>query len=282
MWTEAMLWIQTQQRLFHDELTGALSTLADGGGQQTAWALILASFLYGVLHAAGPGHGKVILTTYLTTHRETLRRGIGLAAASAACQGATAIVLVYGLVTVAGLLPRDASRAADWSERASFALVILIGALLSLRALRRMVPPLRPTGPHAHGHDCGCGHAHAPSAEQVAHSGDLKSMAGVVLSIGLRPCTGALLMLAFANATGLAWAGVASVAAMSAGTAIAVAALALLAVTARGWVGRMVGREGGGWSLPLDGLALGGGLLLVVVGWSLLSASFGPVHPLGL
>ncbi|MCB2100711.1 MAG: hypothetical protein KDE22_07575 [Rhodobacterales bacterium] len=289
--TRAVVWIAEQQRHFHRALTGGLDSLSNGGGLAAAWGLIGASFLYGVFHAAGPGHGKAILTTYLLTHRERLARGVGLAAAAAACQGITAVVLVYGLITLAGLVPREATAAALWSERASYGLVMAVGALLMWRALRRLWARSRSAPPshhHDHDHDHGpaCGHDHGPSADQIGATAGWRASVGLVLSIGLRPCSGAIVVLVFAAALGLAWAGIAAVAAMSLGTMLAVAGLALLAVGARQWAARLAARGGnsGGAVLQRAGdlVALAGGAVVVVLGLGLVMASFAPAHPLGL
>ena len=278
LWSEMIGWIYTQQRIFHQELIDGLRGLTNGGGTAAAWALISASFLYGVFHAAGPGHGKAVLTTYLVTHREQMKRGVLLAVISAFTQGVVAIVLVYGLILVAGWLPEGtkATDAASWSERASFALLMALGGYLVYRAVRSGLKRWR-------GQEAGCcGHSHAPSGEQIAATGSFRATLGVVLSIGLRPCTGGVLVLVFAQIAGLYWAGVAAVVAMSAGTAIAVSALAFAAVNARSFAGRLVAGRGGSWLLSADLVALGGGVVLALIGYSLLLASFGPRHPLGL
>ncbi|MDF1585782.1 nickel/cobalt transporter [Marinimicrococcus flavescens] len=289
----ATAWIMEQQRAFHQELTQGLKTIEAGGGTAAAMGLVTASFLYGVFHAAGPGHGKAVLSAYLLTHKESMTRGLWLAAAAALCQGLTAIVLVYGLIGLAGWLPREASTAVAWSERLSYMLVLLLGGLLAARAARALVSAVRAgiAGParlqhheHEHEHGCGCGHAHTPSAEQLAGATDLRAMLGLILSIGLRPCSGAVLVLVFAHVTGLAWAGIAAVAAMSAGTALAVAGLAFLAVNARHWaVALAVGRQGrAAYRVAAALAALGGGIAIIAVGLSLMAASFAPAHPLGL
>ena len=276
LWSQMIGWIYTQQRIFHQELIDGLRGLTNGGGTAAAWALISASFLYGVFHAAGPGHGKAVLTTYLVTHREQMKRGVFLAAMAAFTQGLVAIVLVYGLILVAGWLPRETTEAVSWSERASFALLTALGGYLVYRAVRSGLKRWR-------GQEAGCcGHSHAPSGEQIAATGSFRATLGVILSIGLRPCTGGVLVLVFAQIAGLYWAGVAAVAAMSAGTAIAVSALAFAAVNARSFAGRLVAGRGGSWVLSADLVALGGGVILALIGYSLLLASFGPRHPLGL
>lgn len=292
----ATAWVMEQQRAFHRELTRGLTSLQEGGGLAAGLGLVVASFLYGVFHAAGPGHGKAVLSAYLLTHPERLRRGLWLSATAALCQGLTAILLVHGLIGLAGWLPREATGAAAWSERLSYLLVLALGTMLALRALRSLVAAIRARrGAHAghaghhhdshHHHDaCGCGHAHAPSAEQIAGTAGLRASAALVLSIGLRPCSGAVLVLVFARVTDLAWAGIAAVAAMSAGTALAVAALALLAVNARHWATSLVAGRQGATSLRVASAlaALAGGVAIMAVGLSLVSASFAPAHPLGL
>ena len=166
----------------------------------------------------GPATGKAVLTTYLLTQKQHAARGVLLAAAASFCQGATAVVLVYGLVGLAGWLSRETSTAVAWSERLSYVLVILVGALLAGRAA---VDLASTAGRRATA--CGHGHAHVPSVAQVARAADLRTALALVLSIGLRPCSGAILVLALAQAAGLAWIGVAAVGAMSMGAAMATA-----------------------------------------------------------
>lgn len=281
------IWIYTQQRIFHRELTGHLRALAGGAEWSVGAALIGASFLYGLFHAAGPGHGKAVMTGYLVTHKETVRRGVILAVAAAFCQGLVAIIIVYGFVTMAGLLPRETQTAILWSERASFFLVALIGAFLLYRGfvgLKRRIQAAPQchdrSHDHSHDHTHDCGHVHMPAAEQVARASDFKTLLGIVLSIGIRPCTGAVIVLVFAKATALAWVGVAAVAAMSLGTAVAIASLAAMAVGSRGFVSRLsiTPPKYAGHVAELA-TVLGGGLILVV-GLSLLSSAFGTAHPI--
>ena len=80
LWDRTMAWIFAEQRAWHHDLVAQMRGLGDGG-QATAqtivpWALILASFLYGLFHAAGPGHGKVVLASYLLSHRQRVGRGV--------------------------------------------------------------------------------------------------------------------------------------------------------------------------------------------------------------
>ena len=286
-WGLAIAWVMDQQRLFHRELADHLRALETGGSAAATWALVTVSFLYGVFHAAGPGHGKAVIATYLVTHESRLSRGIGLAVASSLCQGMVAVLLVTGLIFIAGWLPREAQAAVTWAERLSFGLLAAMGVLFAGRAVVGLARPIRSqqlhmlaTSAHEHGPSCGC--SHGPSAHQVEHAHGLRATLGVILSVGLRPCSGAVLVLALANVLDLAWAGIAAVAAMSAGTAITVATLAVVTVKARHWAATLLGGQNQRYRWVGGALALMGGIAIFLLGASLLIASFGPAHPLRL
>ena len=107
LWARTTIYIRTQQRELHRELAGAIKAVRRDGAA-AAWTLIVLSFLYGVFHAAGPGHGKMVISTYLLTHKSALRRGLWLSAAASLTQGLTAIVLVLVLVALIGWTRSDA------------------------------------------------------------------------------------------------------------------------------------------------------------------------------
>ncbi|MGP1394974.1 MAG: nickel/cobalt transporter [Inquilinaceae bacterium] len=296
LWARGIAWVLEQQRLLHAELATGLRGL-EGGGGAAAWGLVLTGFLYGVFHAAGPGHGKAVIATYLVAEKQSIRRGVGLVAAASVLQGVVAVTLVYGFIYLAGWLPRDTAAAVGWSERVSFVLVVAIGAALVVRAMRRVGPLVRrmvssnaavaagASGVDVSGHDhahAACGHAHVPTADQIDRARDLRTSVGAVLSIGLRPCTGAVLVLVLARVAGLPWAGVGAVAAMSAGTAVAVGVLAVLVVALRDRAAALVPGHQTRWQMSAGVVTLAGGAVLMALGGSLLAASFAPSHPLGL
>jgi ABC-type nickel/cobalt efflux system permease component RcnA len=276
----AISWIWTQQRKFHRRLTSELSGLA--GKEGSALWLVLVSFLYGIFHAAGPGHGKAVLTTYLLTHGRELRRGVAMASATALMQGTTAVVLVYGLILAADWLPRETRSAVDWTERLSFLLVAAIGLYLLYNGLRGVMSSLRKSHPAEHSGDT----LDQPDTIQPAEIKKARTwgaVLGVVFAVGLRPCSGAVLILIFAHVMHIHWAGIAAVAAMSIGTAITVSTLALLAVNARHWALAFTEHSSPKWWRVGGGvMVLLGGALVFAVGLSLLIYSFDQQHPLGL
>lgn len=279
-------WLMENQRAFHAGLAAQLRGLAAKSSATAAWGLATVSFLYGVFHAAGPGHGKAVVAAYLFTHESRLARGLWLAAASSLCQGVVAVAVVYGLIYLAGWVPRETRLAVAWSERLSFTLLATMGAVLAVGAARRLLalwrrPALAPVEAAL-----SCRHGILPPpalvAATLATSGGWRASAGLVLSIGLRPCSGAVLVLALAKTLDLALAGVAAVLAMAVGTAATVALLAVLTVKARKWTLSMVLRDATAVQTTGDLLGLLGGVAIAAIALSLLAGSVAPAHPLGL
>ncbi len=274
-WAQAIAWIITTQRQLHDGLAAALGAV-QAEGSIAAPALIWLGFLYGVFHAAGPGHGKIVITTYLATQKETLGRGIALAATSSLLQGLTAIAAVFTTVLLLEQTTRQSQRLASNVELVSFALVAALGAFLVFRHARRLYHS-KTTTPCS---TCGHHHHHAPPPDKAGPT----ALLAAILSIGLRPCTGAILVLVLAIALDLRTAGIAAVIAMSAGTALTTAALATLATLARDQAARLathLDTDQTRLTRMADTIALLGGLALLAMGASLLHTTLTmPAHPL--
>ncbi|WP_245904588.1 nickel/cobalt transporter [Billgrantia lactosivorans] len=267
------------QRDFHRALTLAITEFS-GTPSPGAWAGLLGiSFGYGVFHAAGPGHGKAVLTTYLLSQGGAVRRALGLSFAASLLQGLVAIGLVVVLVHGLGWVTRQAMGSVAWVEQASFLMVALLGAWLCLRAVRQL---RRPAGSHehhaahhdhdhdhdhAHDHAC-CGGQHHVDPHQAA---DWRTALATVVAIGIRPCSGGVLLLGAATLLGQFVVGVAAVMVMALGTALTVSGLALASVLARGWAERQLARQSGMLRVGrlLSWAALGGGLAIMTLGISL-------------
>lgn len=261
------------QAELHRELSLLVRALQGEEAGRAFLALMGVAFLYGVLHAAGPGHGKAVIAAYLVASRARLRRGVLLAFLSAAAQGVTAIVLVGGLGLLFGLQASSLRL-----EQASYLVIAGIGAWLLLRQLSGRGSacghdhgPGRDHGPGHHDHDHHGHHHHgaactaSPPPPRIEEGPwwRLLPMAG---AIGLRPCLGAVLVLLFAVGQGVFPAGVAAVVAMSAGTAITVATLALLTVVAREGALKLAGGSGRAGGLLARGFGVLGALLLLFLG----------------
>lgn len=291
---EKLSWIYQKQAAFYKELTGIVKRAKDDGG--AVWALVGLSFLYGVFHAAGPGHGKVVISSYVLANEQSARRGMTISFLAAFLQGLVAVALIGFAVFLLDLTSLAIAEATAWFERISYALIAGLGIYLLWQKgvrpyLRRAPVPAHVLHAHAHAHvhahgtDCGHNHHHHGDHDAACgcggHAADpatlktpltLRSAWAAILSVGLRPCSGALIVLVFAAAQGLFMVGVASAFAMALGTAITVAVLATVAIGAKGLATAYLSVDGrAGW--VFKGVELLGASLVFLLGVTLLAAS---------
>jgi nickel/cobalt transporter (NicO) family protein len=121
-----------------------------------------------------------------------------------------------------------------------------------------------------HDHGSAWGHAHAPEPQELAGPGGWKRGLTAIIAVGLRPCSGAILVLVFTLAQGLFWAGVVATFVMGLGTAITVAAIAVLSVIAASWAERFASTRGGYGMLFMRGIEVAAALLITAFGALLL------------
>jgi nickel/cobalt exporter len=323
-------WILAKQAVFYRELSGTIRLAKSDGS--ALWTLMGISFVYGIFHAAGPGHGKAVISSYLVANEETWRRGITLSFASAVMQSLTAIAIVGIAAVLLGATAGLMGDAVRVIEIVSYGLIVLLGArllwvkgrgfLAALRALKaepenaagsarddhvlcghehdatchqhrfeyahtpKRALHHRPEDAGAHQclHDHGCahnhdaepdvlpwGHAHGPEPEELAGPGGWRRGLSAIVAVGLRPCSGAIIVLVFALAQGLFWAGIASTFVMGLGTAITVATIATLAVGAKAVAKRFARESVGYGSVLMRGVEVGAAVLVVTFGVLLLT-----------
>jgi nickel/cobalt transporter (NicO) family protein len=334
-----MNWINVQQQGFYRSLTGALKAMREDGGK--LWILVGLSFAYGVFHAAGPGHGKAVISSYMLANEVTLRRGIVLSFVSAFLQAFTAIAVMALVFLVLRGTAVSMTDATWFLEVTSYGLITLFGAWLLWKKAGPRVAGLVGLNParslsaahahshghhghahahasahvhhehghahehhadhhhhdhhhgpsghahasaqahhshahhsHAHGEVCEtCGHSHAPDPAMISGERfNWRTAWSAVAAVGMRPCSGALIVLSFAFLNGLWAGGVLSVFAMAIGTAITVSALATLAVTAKNWAVAVAGDGRAGNRIHAS-IEIFGAALVFLLGLTLLAAS---------
>jgi nickel/cobalt exporter len=318
-------WIMLKQAEFYKGLSGAIRAAKTDGS--ALWVLFGLSFGYGLFHAAGPGHGKAVISSYVVANRETWWRGVVLSFASAMVQAAVAVAVVGIAAVLLNATAATMKTTVYWIEVISYSLIIAIGLrlvwakgramLATWRDLRRPKTVGAAATPahlhdhhdhahhdhgghthHAHGHahhghahhdhahdhhhhdhdhahcdhDHGSAwsHAHAPEPSELAGPGGWKRGLSAIIAVGLRPCSGAILVLVFTLAQGLFWAGVVATFVMGLGTAIMVAAIAVFSVLATNWAERFASTRGGLGMLFMRGLEVAAALLITAFGVLLL------------
>lgn len=297
-------WLLAKQAEFYRQMSSTIRAAKSDGS--AVWTLLFISFAYGIFHAAGPGHGKAVIASYLVANRETARRGIALSFASALMQSLVAILIVGVSAWILNATAKTMCRAEGAIEIASYALIALFGLRLIWVKGRTFIRTLQATQPvpaiagvpydhhdhdhhhhHAHDHhhhdqaharhhghddvhDEHCGHSHGPTPSELAGPGGWRRGFAAILTVGIRPCSGAILVLVFALAQGLFWAGIAATFLMGLGTAITVAAIAIIAVFAKDIAGRLSAGGDGGGALFMRGIEFGAAALVLLFGAGLL------------
>ena len=262
-WNAFIQWCLATQITLHRYLVMYLLQLNNHEYSGGLW-LLVGAFLYGVLHAIGPGHGKFIVTTYLSTNKESLLAARVVPFIGSLMQGISAILFVFILAVGFNLASGDLSTSRWYVEKISavmigaFGLFIIYQALRSLRPRRLAISALKPL--HQHGENCGCGHH---GVGTLLAESDWKTRLGVILAIGARPCSGAIMILMFANALGIVTWGIAAVMTMALGTALSILGLSLAVRYARERTVAMFGGVSGPrWVIPAVKIA--GGAMLIV------------------
>lgn len=314
-------WIFAEQAAFYRSLSGFIRASREDGAAM--WGLFGISFVYGIFHAVGPGHGKAVISSYLVANEETWRRGVVLSFASAGIQAVVAIIVVAIAAVLLGATAKAIGLTVHLVEIVSYSLVVLIGLrllyvkgrafLIASRELTwRPAPDLAfvsvpaaairaPTfqfsskrpgamamraaqcqldGCVAHGFQCegdhdhhasAWGHAHGPEPAALAGDGGWRRGIVAVVAVGMRPCSGAIIVLIFALAQDLFWTGVGATLIMGLGTAITVAAIATLAVGARRVASRIAQSHSGTGMLVMRAVEVGAAALIVAFGGLLLA-----------
>ena len=306
-------WLLAKQSEFYREMSSTIRAAKSDGS--AVWALLAISFAYGIFHAAGPGHGKAVISSYLVANQETARRGIALSFVSAMLQSLVAVLIVAIGAWLLNITAKTMCGAEKVIAIASYGLIAAFGARLVWTKGGSFIQALQanPPGPelamasasashghvghdhhhhdhshahhdhahHDHGHDHAhaddhvhdehCGHSHGPLPSELAGPGGWRRGIGAIFAVGLRPCSGAILVLVFALAQGLFWAGIAATFAMGLGTAITVASIAVLAVSARGVARRLSGASEGSGALIMRGIEFAAAGLVLLFGLGLLT-----------
>ena len=276
------------------------------------WGLVGLGLAYGVVHAAGPGHGKAVLASYMLANETSLKRGAVMALMAALLQAVIAIALVGAAGFVFSATAMEMNHAADWIDLASYCSIAAVGAWLVWRkggaliaalarhadrrgavaaapayagvawgrpafslsaATYRAGPPGAAEGT-AEATDA-CGHVHAFDPARLDGSFSWRDAAGTVIAAGARPCSGAILVLVFALTQGLFAAGVAAAFAMAIGTAVTTGALAWTAVFAKSTAMRLAAGENSRLALVAKGFEFAAALAVLAFGLALLVGARG-------
>jgi nickel/cobalt exporter len=217
LYRTALQQLVRQQKILRRKMTQLMVKMREQPLGAPLWTFLGLAFFYGMIHALGPGHGKIIVGSYFLSRRGSLKQGVLLGLFFAATHVFTAVVL---LLTGHALLQATASSLLDradlWLGRISALLLILIGSLLVVRTLRSRTKE------------------YVEQRDSLHQPAGLKDLSSIAASAGLVPCPGAALILLFALSQQLLVPGLLAMLALALGMALTVSLSALATMAARG------------------------------------------------
>lgn len=233
-----------KQRDLYKQVTDKLQQYKKGGSTQTLLLIIVISFLYGILHAAGPGHGKSLASAYFLSQKERVAKAIYLGLLIALIHSGSSVIIVLVLKFVLQMFSvvvfDDVS---FYAQLIGFSLVIGIGLFVLIMAVLEIIKK---------------NHEEEKKPKRLGFW-------GVVLAVGIIPCPGAMTILIFTNSLEIMSTGLLMILAMSLGMAVTISAAALIAVFIRkgaaGTAGKFTEK-----TIVFPVIELIGALLIITIG----------------
>ena len=188
--------------------------------------VILVSLVYGMFHAAGPGHGKAIVSSYFLANEAKLRHSfiIGYLIAAVHALAALTVVLVLYYI-IRGLFSTGIEQADHYIQLATFAIITVLGAFMLFGRIRGTA--------HHHGH-----------GTDMESGMTLRSLFSIAVPAGVIPCPGAVAVILFALSLHMLGVSVLSVVSISLGMGITISVTGALVILAkRGAVKVMAGGD---------------------------------------
>jgi ABC-type nickel/cobalt efflux system permease component RcnA len=221
--------VNAAQRQLNQALSRELRRLRQGEVAGPAFAVAWIAFLYGVLHAIGPGHGKLVISSLFLAREARLGTAVAVSGAVSLLQTVSAVVIVSIVTLALGRSGFEVFRDSRRIELVSYGLITVIGLVMLLAAIRELWG-------RRHGDVIPSGGAPAeggPPGGQPGGQPGGRVSSGLVLATGLTPCASAVIILLFALGQGVFLVGIAASLVMAVGMGLTVSLVGILAVLTR-------------------------------------------------
>ena len=246
--------VNTAQRSLRKKMSTLGREIKRNPNGKAFWAFLMFSFLYGVIHAIGPGHGKSIVFSYFLGRKGTLWKGVLMGHLLTAVHTLSAIIVVLGAYYLLNLKGSTALTSASEPLRAtSYYLIIGLGIFIVLHALYELAEKLKKKQP-----------------QNV--NADNKGIVTVSIIAGLVPCPGAALLLSFALGLNLLATGLLGTLFFTLGMGITTSLFGIVSINSRKMLMHVAGRGSTMFTVLHSSLALLAGLIIIGTGWMLVTA----------
>lgn len=249
--------IAGMQREIYESLADAMQKVKAAEERTRTLVLVIAgAFLYGIIHALGPGHRKTVLFSYFIAEETPLMWGIGAGVMMGLLHGAAAALIILPLYyLLKGSLLLTFNEVSRSIELGTFAFIALFGAVMLIISIVRLVKE---------GREIEDREIEGMEAQPLSYK-RAKTLL-IIVGSSLVPCPGAAMILLFALSLQMTGVGLLAVLSMSAGMSLTLSMVALITLRARTTLQRM-GSGGSRFAEYLHhSLELGGYLLITGFG----------------
>lgn len=211
-------WVRGKRQLFkwqyqlRKKLSKFAKTIKKSPSPSIFLLSFLMAFLYGLVHALGPGHGKIFAISYFLSRRSTLKKGILLGSGIAFFHMLSGVVLVgviYFIVKVS--LATTTNRAELFMQPISYGAITLLGVVLLVSHIRKMIQKV-------------------PENEIKYTEQDNRSLLGMSIAVGMVPCPATMFVLLFSIAINLIWFGLYLVIAIALGMGVTISLVGIMTI----------------------------------------------------
>lgn len=247
-----MLW---QQQL-NKKLTAQVKRIKDERSLTALLPLIVISFLYGVLHAAGPGHGKVVVFSYFISRKAKIKKGIVLGNMISLFHAVSGIIIVLALYFIIKVSYLSSFESISQKIKIiSYVMILAIGIIMFINSFFNLTNRLFP----------GPGNQETPNDSETN-----RSVLPLALAVGIVPCPGVVIIMLFALSFNLLAVGLAMSLLMAAGMAITITLAGIISILGRKGMLKGLTRKEKTRALFQKGLTAFGSLLIILFGGTLL------------
>jgi len=210
------------------------------------WLFLMLSFIYGVIHATGPGHGKTVVASYFMNRHGTVRDGILMAHLIAFFHVSSAVVIILTIyIFFKTAMMSSFEEASPILYQISYALLCLVGVYLFSRTVYELV---------------------SGKQKEVSNSHDSPIKGGIfitALATGIIPCPGAAIILAFTIIIGILGTGLISMLFIAMGMGLTISVAAVVTILFRRAVFRVTERNPKIFMITYSVVSFAGSLLLI-------------------
>jgi nickel/cobalt exporter len=242
--------INRWQRTYNRQIAVLAKNVKNGASPRIFLSLLLVAFLYGTVHALGPGHGKALVFSYfLSRGSNQWKKGLLLGNLIAFLHAASATIIVLTVYFgIKNSLMNRFDTANQFIRRISSVMIIGVGLLLLVGQIKLFVKPCREES----------------SASRRVRSD--RSLLATAVAIGVAPCPGVVIVLLFTLNLGLLSTGLLMVFFMALGMAVTISLAGILCIIARQGVGKIISGSKRGLVLWENVAGICGAALIVLAG----------------